>query len=133
MSKNLNAINEKFLSNILSVKFSNTIIEMKLKLCLTEEHLSYLEFCFEEVIKKNLHLKTFLLLMFAEKYPNLNLWNNTLKRRYDEYIHHKPKQSNNIRKKTPVIYNNLQKNNKLDCFYGKKSTRSVKMYNKRIF
>ncbi len=32
-----------------------------------------------------------------------------------------------------MIYNNLQENNKLDCFYGKKSTRSVKMYNKRFF
>jgi len=89
LSKNLNAINEKFLSNILSVKFSNTIIEMKLKLCLTEEQLSYLEFCFNEVIKKKIDLKTYLLLMFADKYPNLKLSYDTLKRRYDEYIHHK--------------------------------------------
>jgi hypothetical protein len=46
---------------------------MTLKICLSEEQLTYLEFCFDEVIKKKVHLKTYLLSMFAEKYPNLKL------------------------------------------------------------
>ena len=88
--KNLNAINEKFLNTFwLSVKFSNIILNMTPKICLSEEQLSYLEFCFNEVIKKKIDLKTYLLLMFADKYPNLKLTYNTLKRRYDEYIHYK--------------------------------------------
>jgi hypothetical protein len=33
---------------------------MKPKLCLSAEQLSYLEFCFEEVILKKVHFKTFI-------------------------------------------------------------------------
>jgi hypothetical protein len=82
---------------------------------------------------KNFTLKTYLLLMFADKYPNLKLSYDIFKRRFDEYIHHKPKQSNSIRKKIPEIYNNLEENNKLDCFYGQKSGRFVKMHKKEYF
>jgi hypothetical protein len=103
------------------------------KICLSEEQLSYLEFCYNEVIKKKIHLKTYLFLMFAEKYPNLKLSHNTLKRRCEEYIQHKMNQLANSQKKPPVIINNLQENNKLDCFYGQKSFRLGKMYNKRFF
>jgi hypothetical protein len=74
-------------------------------------------------MNKNLNLHNNLGLLFAQKYPNLNLSYKTLKRRYDEYIHHNKKQSTNMRKKNPVIYNNLQENNKLNCFYGQKSIR----------
>ena len=38
-----------------------------------------------------------------------------------------------MRNKKPVIINNLQENNKLDCFYGQKSTRFVKMHKKKYF
>jgi hypothetical protein len=38
-----------------------------------------------------------------------------------------------MRKKTPVIIKNLQENNKPDCFYGQKSFRLGRMYNKRFF
>jgi hypothetical protein len=38
-----------------------------------------------------------------------------------------------MRNKNPVNYNNLQDNNKLDCFYGQKSLRFVKMHNNRFF
>jgi hypothetical protein len=38
-----------------------------------------------------------------------------------------------MRKKPPVIYNNLQENYKLDCFNGQKSFRFVKIYNKTFF
>ena len=69
--------------------------------------------------------------MFADKYPNLKLSYDTLKRRYDEYIHHKKKQSTNMRKNKPVIYNNLQEH--IKCFYGQKSTRFVKMHKKIYF
>ncbi len=58
------------------------------KLCLSEEQLSNLELCYEEVIKKKVHLKTYLLLMFAEKYPNLNLSYNILKICGEKKKHH---------------------------------------------
>ncbi len=73
------------------MKFSNIIINITPKICLSEEQLSYLEFCLNEVIKKKVDLKTYLLLIFADKYPHLKLSYDTLKRRYDEYIHHKKK------------------------------------------
>ena len=38
-----------------------------------------------------------------------------------------------MRNKKPVVINNLQEDNKLDCFYGQKSFRLGKMYNKRFF
>ena len=38
-----------------------------------------------------------------------------------------------MRNKRPVVINNLQEDNKLDCFYGQKSTRFVKMHKKKYF
>jgi hypothetical protein len=103
------------------------------KLCLSLDQLAYLELCFEELMNKNLNLHNNLGLLFAQKYPNLNLSYKTLIRRYEEYIQHKKHHSTNMRNKNPVIYNILQENNKLDCFYGQKSLRFVKMNNKRFF
>jgi hypothetical protein len=103
------------------------------KLCLSIDQLAYLELCFKELINKKLNLHNNLGMLFAKKYPNLKLSRNTLKRRYEEYIQHKINQSTNMRKKNPVIINNLQENNKLDCFYGQKSTRFVKMHKKKYF
>ena len=78
------------------MKFSNIIINLKLKICLSEEQLN------SEVIKKKVHLKTYLLLMFADKYPNLKFSYDTLANiqgRYEEYIQHKKHQSTNMREK----------------------------------
>jgi hypothetical protein len=98
------------------------------KICLSED---FLDFCIHELMNKNLNLQNNLGFMFAQKYPKLKISYKALKSRYDEYINKKKKESTNMRKKIPVIYNNLQEHIKGN--YGQKSIRFVKKIIKVYF
>jgi hypothetical protein len=57
------------------------------KLCLSLDQLAYLELCFKELMNKNLNLHNNLGLLFAQKYPNLNLsYNKKNKTIYEEFF-----------------------------------------------